>query len=138
MNWRDSCEVILFWSEVKWVTVEFLGIKVPCTLGWPNTGGTWLYCDYFTGCILYFSVFFFNLYRGCFNLFCNMLVCVCVFCNVWVCVCVGFVMCGCFGNMYICIYCVFVLFVLFLLFRLCIIFLICFVCASVRTTATEW
>jgi len=22
----------------------------------------------------------------------------CGFCNVWMCVCVGFVMCGCFGN----------------------------------------
>ena len=34
--------------------------------------------------------------------------CVCfnLFCNVWVCVCVGFVMCGCFGIMYTCIYCV--------------------------------
>ena len=29
-----------------------------------------------------------------------------LFCNVWVCVCVGFVMCGCFGNMCTCIYCV--------------------------------
>jgi len=44
------------------------------------------------------------LYCDCFNLFSN--VCVCVFCNVWVCVGVGFVMCGSFGNMYICIYCV--------------------------------
>ena len=35
----------------------------------------------------------------------------CGFCNVWVCACVGFVMCGCFGNMCTCIYC-FVLFVL--------------------------
>ena len=26
--------------------------------------------------------------------------------SVWVCVCVGFVMCGCFGNMCTCIYCV--------------------------------
>ena len=33
-------------------------------------------------------------------------VCVCV----CVCVCVGFVMCGCFGNMCPCFYCVFVLF----------------------------
>ena len=30
-------------------------------------------------------------------------VCMCGFCNV--CVCVGFVMCGCFGNIYIYIYC---------------------------------
>ena len=40
----------------------------------------------------------------------------CGFCNVWVCVRVGFVMCGCFGNMCTCIYCV-------LLFRLCIFIL---------------
>jgi len=33
---------MLFWNEVKWVTVKFLGIKVPCTLGWPYTEGTWL------------------------------------------------------------------------------------------------
>jgi hypothetical protein len=36
------------------------------------------------------------------------------FCNVWVCAWMGFVMCGCFGNMCTCIYSVFVL------FRLCI------------------
>ena len=54
-------------------------------------------------------------------------------------VCVGFVMCGCFGNMCTCIYCVLYFFVLcFLLFRLCVFILICFVCTSVRTTATEW
>ena len=35
------CEGILFLSEVKWVTVKFLGIKVPCTLGWPYTEGNW-------------------------------------------------------------------------------------------------
>ena len=40
------------------------------------------------------------IYCGCFNLFCN----------VWVCVCVGFVMCGGFGNMCTCIYCVFLCF----------------------------
>jgi len=57
---------------------------------------------------------------------------------VWVCVCVGFVMCGCFGNMYACIYCVlYCLYCVFVLFRLCIFILICFVCTSVRTTATE-
>jgi len=59
---------------------------------------------------------------------CNVWVCVWV-CNVWVCVyvwvcvCVcGFVMCGCFGNLYLLC---FVLFVLcFLLFHLCIFILI--------------
>jgi hypothetical protein len=56
------------------------------------------------------------LYCGCFNLFCN----------VWVCVCVGFVMCGCFGSMCTCIYCVFVLFLLciFILFMLLFNFVI--------------
>jgi hypothetical protein len=34
----------------------------------------------------------------------------CGFCNVWMCVCVGFVVCGCFGNMYL---------LCFMLFRLC-------------------
>jgi hypothetical protein len=39
--WRDLCEVILFWSEVKWSVLRWiLGIKVPCTLGWPYTEGT--------------------------------------------------------------------------------------------------
>jgi hypothetical protein len=49
-------------------------------------------------------------YCDCFNLFCN----------VWVCLCVGFVMCGCFGNMCTCIYCVYMLFHLciFILFML--------------------
>jgi len=27
------------------------------------------------------------------------------FCNVWVCGCVGFVMCGCFGNVYLYLLC---------------------------------
>jgi hypothetical protein len=75
---RDLYEVILFWSEVKWVTVKFLGTKVPCTLGWPYTEGTWLYCDYFVWCV-----------------------------SCTVVVLTGFVMCGCFGNMCTCIYCVF-------------------------------
>jgi len=56
----------------------------------------------------------------------------CGSCKEWECVCVVLVMCGCFDNMYNCIYCVFVL------FRLCIFILICFVRTSVRTTATEW
>ena len=40
--WRDLSEVILFWSEVKWVTVKFLDTKVPCTVEWPYTEGTLL------------------------------------------------------------------------------------------------
>ena len=40
------------------------------------------------------------------------------FCNVGVCVCVGFVMCGCFGNMCTCIYCVlYCLYCVFVLFQ---------------------
>jgi hypothetical protein len=49
-------------------------------------------------------------------------------CNVWVCVCVGFVMCGCFGNMCTCIYRVLYYFVH--------VYLFLFV-TSVRTIATE-
>jgi hypothetical protein len=47
-------------------------------------------------------------------------VCACGFRNVWLCVYVGFVMCGCFGNMCNCIYCIFVLYILyiFILFML--------------------
>ena len=47
--------------------------------------------------------------------------------------------CGCFGNLYTCVYCVLCcLYCVFVLFRVCILILICFVCTSVRTTATEW
>ena len=51
--------------------------------------------------------------------------CMCGFCKVWVCVCVGFVMCGCFGNMCTCIYCVLYCFYCFYVpFRLCILFVL--------------
>jgi hypothetical protein len=54
--------------------------------------------------------------------------------NGWNCVCVGFVICGCFGNMCTCIYCVlYCLYCVFVLFDLCIFILICFVCTGVRT-----
>jgi hypothetical protein len=114
---------ILFWGEVKWVTEKFLGTKVPCTLGWPYTEGTWLYCDHFIWCAS-----------------CAVVVLTCfVMCG---CVCMlGFFwqLCGCFGNMCTCIYCVlYCLYCVFVLFCLCIFILICFVCTGVRTTATEW
>jgi hypothetical protein len=32
VNWRDSCEVILFRCVVKWVALKFLMLKVPYTL----------------------------------------------------------------------------------------------------------
>ena len=54
-----------------------------------------------------------------------------------VCVCVGFVMCGCFINMYTCIYCVLFCFYCVFFTRLCIFILIYFVCTSVRATATD-
>ena len=51
----------------------------------------------------------------------------CGFCNVRLCLCVGFVMCGCFGDMYTCIYYFFIVCTaFFVLFHLCIFILICF------------
>ena len=127
VNWRDLHEVILFWSEVKWSEVKWamvkcLGTNVPCmyirvTLYWGYLNVLW---PFHLVCILY---------CGCFNLFCN----------VWVCVFVGFVIYWCFVNIRTCIYSVlYSLYCVFVLFCLCIFILICFVCTSVRTTATEW
>ena len=78
-----------------------------------------------------------SLYCGCLSLFCNVWVCLCVCVRVRV--CVGFVICGCFGNMCTHLYLLcFVLFVLFFFIVSFMIFnLICFLCTSVRTTATE-
>ena len=76
---------------------------------------------------------------GCFDWFCDVVVCVCV--SVCVCAraCVGFVMCGCFGNICTCIYCVlYSLYCDVVLFRLRISIVICFICTGVRTTATGW
>jgi len=52
--------------------------------------------------------------------YCN--VCMFDFCNIWVCIYVGFVMCGCYGNMFTCIYSVFVLFHLYILFLFMFLF----------------
>jgi len=117
VNWRDLCEVMLFWNEAKWSELRWSswGQKYHVHLGWLYTEGTWLYCDYFIWCISRTVV---------------VLTC--------------FVMCGCvcvcFGNMCTCIYCV-----LYCLYCFCIVLfplwrfiLICFVCTNVRTTATEW
>ena len=70
---------IHFWFEVKWsgVTVNFLGTKVLCTLGWTYSECTWLYCDYFIWCVSCNVV-----HVTCFVI----LECMCGFCNVWVCV----------------------------------------------------
>ena len=117
LTWFMWSDFILKWSEVKWVTVKLLGMKVPCTLGWSYTEGTWLYCDYF---ILEYLVL-------CFLLTCTVVVLT------------RFVMCGCFGNVYTCIYCVlYCLYCVFVMFRLCIFILFCFAFTSVRTTATQW
>ena len=61
--------------------------------------------------------FAYILYCGCFNLFCN----------VWVCVSVGVCMCGCFGNMCTSSYCVFLFFVLCFLYCLAYVYLFLFV-----------
>jgi hypothetical protein len=141
VNWRDLCEMILFWSEVKWSEASYgkiLGEKIPCTLEWPFTEGIWLYCDYFIlVCILY---------CGCCNLLCNVWVCVCVdFCNVWLCVCVVLCVCrffwqfcGCFCNMCTCIDCV--MYCRYCVFTVSFVYIYSylFCCTSVRTTATEW
>ena len=44
---------VLFTTKMKWVTLKFLGTNVPCTLRWPYTDGTWLYCDSYLmwGCL---------------------------------------------------------------------------------------
>jgi hypothetical protein len=52
------------YALVEWVTVKFLGIKLSCTLGWPSTEATWLYCDYLIWRYIVLC-FCFNLYRGC-------------------------------------------------------------------------
>jgi hypothetical protein len=128
----------LKWSEVKWsgVTVKFLGTKVPCTLGWTYTEGTWMYCDYFIRCVS-----------------CTVVVLICfVMCG---CVYVGvfWQSCACFGNMCTCVYCVlYCLYCVFCLVSFMYIYsyLFCLywckdychrvttVCTGVRTTATEW
>jgi hypothetical protein len=88
--WFDipSSDFVLKWSEVKWVTVKFLWTKVPCTLGWPYSEGTWLYCDYFIWCVSCAVV-----------VLTGFVMCGCVYVGFVMCECVfvsgGFVMCGC-------------------------------------------
>ena len=64
------------------------------------------------------------LYCGCFNLFCN----------VWVCVCVGVLVTCVIVFTVFCIVCTVFLYCFVYVY----LFHICFVCTSVRTTATEW
>ena len=119
--WSDF---VLKWSDVKWVTVKFLGTKLPCTLRWPYTEGIWLYCYCFIWCVILYCDFL-----TCF------VMCECVYSYVWV----FWQLCGCFGNTCTCIYCVlYCLYHVFVVFRLCIFILTCFVCTSVKTIPTEW
>jgi hypothetical protein len=124
MGWSGVINVKWLCFEVKWVTVKFLGTKVPCTLGWPYTEGTWLYWDNFIWCVSCTVVVF-----NCF------VMCGCVY--VWVFLnCVGVLV---IRVMCTCIYGVFLMFVLcFWTVSLYIFILFCFVCTCVRTTATEW
>ena len=73
------------WSEMKWVTVRFLGIKVSCTLG----DLILRILDYIVTISFWYMLYCvcFNLYCRCFNLFC-VCVCVCGVCVVCGCVCV--------------------------------------------------
>jgi hypothetical protein len=118
----ESWKFIIFKREVSFLSFfEVLwDKKVPCTLGWPYTEGTWLYCDYFIWCVS-----------------CTVVVLTCFVMCGWVCVGVFWQLCPCFGDMCTCTDCVlYCLYCVFVLFRLCI-FIICFVCTSVRATATE-
>ena len=101
LEWTDVIYVKWFCLEVQFNEVkcsevsyvEVLADKVPCTIGWPYTECTWLYCDYFIWCVSWTVVVL-----TCF------VICVCV----CVCVCGGGVFwqsCGCFGNICTCIYC---------------------------------
>jgi len=122
LTWFMWSDFVLKLGEVKWVTVKFLGTKIPSTLGWPYTVGTWLYCDYFIWCVSCTVVVL-----TCFAM------CGCVYVEVF------WQVYGYYGNMCTSVYCVlYCLYCVFVLFPLYIFMFICSVCTSVRTTATEW
>ena len=117
VEWTMWSDFILKLSEVKWV--KWSGVK--CSdVEWTMWSGFILKLSevsygevledrittHFRVTLLWLLQLVCVLYCGCFNLFCN----------VWVCVCVGFVMCESFGNMYSCIYCVLNCFVFVYLF----------------------
>jgi hypothetical protein len=113
VEWTDVIFVNLNLSEVKWFKVKFLGIKLPCTLGWIILR------------VLNYIVticFGYILKCGCFNLSCG---CVNLLCNVWVCVCVGFLMCVSFGNVYLYLLC-------------CVLFVLWFLCSSFMHIFSYW
>jgi hypothetical protein len=106
----DLCEVILYWSKVKWATVNhgdkstmYIRVTLYSIVLWLFHLVCILYCGYF-------------------HWLCNVCVCVCV---LVICVVVFSAFCM-------------VCTLFFVLFRLCIFILIWFVCTGVRTTATEW
>jgi len=103
LAWLVWSDFVLKLSEMKWVKVKFLGTKVPCTLGWPYNGGTWLYCDYFIWCVS-----------------CTVVVLTCFVMCWYVYVGVFWQLCGWFGNMATCFDCVLFCFV-------CTVFFYCFV-----------
>ena len=90
LTWFMWSDFVLKWNEVSYGAVLGDRSTMYCTLGWPYTEGTWLYCDYFVWCV-----------------------------SSAVVVLTGFVMvslvhvgvfwhlCGCLGNMCARIYCVF-------------------------------
>jgi len=49
--WFTWSDFVLKWSEMSYVEVPGDKSTMYCTLGWPNTEGTWLYCDYFICCV---------------------------------------------------------------------------------------
>jgi hypothetical protein len=127
VNWSDICEVILFWSEVSYVEVlrDKSNMHIRVTLYWGYLILLWLF---------YFMSI---LYSGCFNLFCNICVCVCVrvcvyeFCNVWFCNVLG-VLTIVRGVLVICV-------LVFTVFLYCFFYVYLFLfVTSVRTTATYW
>jgi len=87
--------------------VRFLGQKIPCTIAWPYTEGTWLYCDNFIWCVSCTVVVITCFVRACARTF----------------------VCACVGNMCTCIYCVlhrlYCIFVLFCLHTFILIYFVC-------------
>jgi hypothetical protein len=122
VNWCDLCEVILFWSEVKWSEVsyaEVLGDKSTMYIR------VTLYLGYLF--VLWLFHFVCILYCGCFNLFCKMW---CVY--LWV-------FDNCVGALVICVLVFTVPCIVCSVFLYCFsyVYLFLFV-TSVRTAATEW
>jgi len=140
MEWTDVIYVEWFYFENEWSEVSYCEV-----LG--NKNILYIRITLYLGYLIVLWLFHLVciLYCGCFNLFCNVWVCVCVGVGMWgcvygwVCVCVGFVMCGCFGNMCTCIYCVlYCLYCVSCIVSFMYIYSYLFGCTGVRTTATDW